>query len=287
MKPHLLKVSPTSAQSFSARRDMMPDVNNRWHYHSALELIYFKRGRGTQFIGDNIKNFSDGDVVLVGRNLPHYWRFDSEYFENSGQTTADIYVVHFEENFWGSSFLDLPENTEIKKVIEQSKQGMQITGNSKATIGNLIVDIVEATGTKKILSLLEALIEISHCKEINYLVSLGFQSNFQDTEKDRIQAIYNYTLTNYKKKIDLKEIAEIAKISPNSFCKFFKSRSRKTYTQFTNEIRIGQACKLLIENQMSVKEICYESGFYNFASFHKCFKDIMGKSPLKYQQEFM
>jgi YesN/AraC family two-component response regulator len=287
MKPHLLKVSPTSAQSFSARRDMMPDVNNRWHYHSALELIYFKKGKGTQFIGDSIKNFNDGDVVLVGRDLPHYWRFDSEYFKQSDEVTADIYVVHFEELFWGNDFLNLPENSDVRKVIANSKRGIQINGKSKKSIADLIVQIIETNGAKKILLLLEALLAINQCKEVNYLVSLGFQCNFQVAEKDRIQAIYNYTISNYKKKIDLKEIAEIATISPNSFCKFFKSRSKKTYTQFTNEIRIGQACKLLIENQMSVKEICYESGFYNFASFHKCFKDITGKTPLKYQQEFM
>jgi YesN/AraC family two-component response regulator len=287
MKPHLLKVSPTSAQSFSARRDMMPDVNNRWHYHSALELIYFKKGKGTQFIGDSIKNFNDGDVVLVGSDLPHYWRFDSEYFKQSDEVTADIYVVHFEELFWGNDFLNLPENSDVRKVIANSKRGIQINGKSKKSIADLIVQIIETNGAKKILLLLEALLAINQCKEVNYLVSLGFQCNFQVAEKDRIQAIYNYTISNYKKKIDLKEIAEIATISPNSFCKFFKSRSKKTYTQFTNEIRIGQACKLLIENQMSVKEICYESGFYNFASFHKCFKDITGKTPLKYQQEFM
>jgi len=287
MKPHLLKVSPTSAQSFSARRDMMPNVNNRWHYHSALELIYLKKGKGTQFVGDNIKNFSDGEVVLVGSNLPHYWRFDHEYFEHSGQLTADVYVVHFEELFWGNDFLNLPENMEIKKVIANAKRGMQINGKFKKVVANLIVEIVESSGVKRILLLLEALLAISQCKEINYLASLGFQCNFQDAEKDRIQAIYNYTISNYKKRIELNEIAEIAKISPNSFCKFFKSRSRKTYTQFTNEIRIGQACKLLIENSMSVKEICYESGFHNFASFHKCFKDIIGKTPLKYQQEFI
>jgi len=286
MKPHLLKVSPTSAQSFSARRDLMPDVNNRWHYHSALELIYFKKGKGSQFIGDSIKNFADGDVVLVGSNLPHYWRFDQEYFESADESAADIYVIHFEEQFWGAEFLNLPENIEIKKVIEQSKQGMQITGDARETLAKLIVKTVETNGTKRIMLLLEALSEIAHCKEVNYLVSLGFQYNFQDDERDRIQAIYNYTISNFKKKIDLREISDIAKMSPNSFCKFFKSRSRKTYTEFTNEIRIGQACKLLIENQMSVKEICYESGFYNFASFHKCFKKITGKSPLKYQQEF-
>ncbi|MCO4293860.1 helix-turn-helix domain-containing protein [Solitalea sp. MAHUQ-68] len=115
---------------------------------------------------------------------------------------------------------------------------------------------------------------------------MGFKYDFLESERERIQAIYNYTNTNYKNKIELKEIAAVAKISPNSFCKFFKSPSRKTYTQFINEIRVGHACKLLIENRLTVKEVCYESGFCNFASFHKYFREITGKSPLKYQQTF-
>jgi AraC-like DNA-binding protein len=286
MKPHLLNVSTNSVDSFSARRDTMPDVNNLWHYHSALELIYIKKGRGTQFIGDSIKNFSDGDVVLVGSNLPHYWRFDPEFFEQTTGESVDVYAIHFKEDFLGAAFIDLPENQELKKIIVQSKQGIKLEGISKAKIASLMPQIIAATGTMRIIKLLEVLTEIANCDEKNMLVSLGFKPNFLENEKDRIQSIYNYTISNYKNKIELKEIAAVAKISPNSFCKFFKTKSRKTYTQFLNEIRVGQACKLLIENDLTVKEICYDCGFYNFTSFHKYFREITGKTPLKYQQAF-
>jgi AraC-like DNA-binding protein len=286
MKPHRLTIPSGSAQSFSSRHDVLPDVNNRWHYHDELELIYIKKGRGTQFIGDSISNFADGDVVLIGSNLPHLWQFDPEYFKEGQTLGVDVYVVHFAKDFWGSSFLSLPENQELNRVIEQSKQGIRIKGASKKTIAGFIVKIVEAAGAQKIIHLMEALLEISHSREADHLVSLGFQYDFQETERDRIQSIYNYTILNYKKKIELQEIAQVAKISRNSFCKFFKSRTGKTYTAFTNEIRIGHACRMLIEDKMSVKEICFECGFYNFASFHKCFKEITGRTPLKYQKSF-
>ncbi|KIA91115.1 transcriptional regulator [Pedobacter kyungheensis] len=286
MKPHLLNVSTNSVDSFSARRDIMPDVNNLWHYHAALELIYIKKGRGTQFIGDSIKNFNDGDVVLLGSNLPHYWRFDPEFFETTDGEPVDVYAVHFKEEFLGKDFLNLPENQEIKRIFAQAKQGIKLEGAAKDKIATLMPQIIEATGTMRIIRLLEVLTVIANCSEKNILVSLGFKPNFLENEKDRIQSIYNYTISNYKKKIELKEIAAVAKISPNSFCKFFKTKSRKTYTQFLNEIRVGQACKLLIENDLTVKEICYDCGFYNFTSFHKYFREITGKSPLKYQQAF-
>jgi AraC-like DNA-binding protein len=287
MKPQLLKVSTTMVQSFNARRDTRPNVNNHWHYHPEVELVYFKKGSGTQFIGDCITQFSTGDVVLVGSNLPHYWQFDEKYFQGDADVTADVSVVHFNENFWGDQFLELPENKEIKNILNKAKRGIQITGENINKVGSLIEQVVFAEGPRKIILLMEVLLAIAGGEENNILASLGFAHNFQESEKDRINAIYNYSIVNFKKKITLDEIAAVANISPNSFCKFFKSRSKKTYSRFINEIRVGSACKLLINNQMNVKEICYESGFYNFASFHKYFKEITGKSPLTYQKYYI
>src|SRR5438132_1285461 len=130
MRPQLLKVSKGPNYSFSVRRDLVPHVNNRWHYHVELELIHFEKGSGTQFVGDSIQRFKPGDVVLVGSNLPHYWRFDDAYFEEESPATADIRVAHFAENFWGESFLHLPENTNIRSVIERARRGLQIPGKT-------------------------------------------------------------------------------------------------------------------------------------------------------------
>jgi transcriptional regulator GlxA family with amidase domain len=114
-----------------------------------------------------------------------------------------------------------------------------------------------------------------------------FKNEFSGLENDRINVVYDYSFTNFKRKIELEEIAAVAGISPNSFCRYFKSRTKKTYSQFIIEIKVGYACKLLIDNKYSVKQICYESGFNNFASFHKYFKLITNKSPLDYKREFI
>ena len=132
--------------------------------------------------------------------------------------------------------------------------------------------------------LMEALMKISSSKQNKAISSIGSRNDFHQSENDRINAIYDYSIANFKRKISMEEMAAVANISPNSFCRYFKSRTRKTYTQFINEIRIGHACKLLLENKINVKQICYESGFHNFASFHKYFKSITGKSPLIYQK---
>ncbi|MFD0939201.1 AraC family transcriptional regulator [Pedobacter boryungensis] len=284
MKPQLLKVSTDLIHSFSARKDVVADINSHWHYHPEVELIYFAKGSGIQFIGDSIESFNSGDVILVGSNVPHYWRFDSITEDDNN---VDVRVIHFNENFWGSEFLDIPENKELKDLLKQSQLGVQIVGTARMEVARLITNVIETNGSRKIINLMEALLSIAATKEVKHLVSMGFKYHFQELEKDRMHSIYNYTISNFKEKIDLKTIAEVAKISPNSFCKYFKSRSKKTYSRFINEIRVSHACKLLMDGKVNVKEVCYDSGFYNFASFHQYFKSITGKSPLQYQKSFL
>jgi AraC-like DNA-binding protein len=286
MRPQLLKVLKGPDRSFSVRRDLFP-INNRWHYHAEIELIHIKKGEGTQFIGDSIKRFKPGDVILVGPNLPHYWRFDDVYYEENTKAIADIRVAHFNENFWGQQFLELPENLCIKSILEKARRGLQITGKIKQKVAELLEELQEIDGPQRIVLLIEALTQIANAKQLVPLSSMGFQPDLVDAEKDRINAIYEYSIRNFKRKIQLEEIAEVANISPNSFCRYFKSRTRKTYSQFLIELRVGHACKLLIENNQCIKRLCYESGFNNFTSFHKYFKMITGKSPLVYQKEFV
>ena len=286
MKPQLLKVSAEPSCSFSVRQDKVPYVNNRWHYHHEIELIYFAEGEGTQFIGDNISLFNSGDVILVGANLPHYWSFDEKYFR-SQILQPNVFVTHFCEDFWGKDFLDIPENRAVKNMLETAKRGLQIIGTTRQIIANELKELVSANGTEKILLLLSALTTIASSGDFRILSSIGFQPNIKKNENDRIDSIYQYSLANYKRKIQMEEVAAVACMSPNSFCRFFKSKTRKTYSNFLIEIRVGVSCKLLIANQLSVKQICYESGFNNFASFHKYFKMITKKTPLNYQKEFM
>lgn len=287
MRPQLLKVSREIRHSFSVRQDLVPYINNRWHYHQEVELIHFRKGEGTQFVGDSIRNFKSGDVVLVGAGLPHYWRFNDVYFSEDERSTVDIRVCHFCENFWGEQFLQLPENIKIKNVLEKAKRGLQITGKTRTVVAEFLDVLLHTEGPHRIMLLTQALTAIAECEEAIPLSSIGFKHELPDAEHDRINAIYDFSLKNFKRPIQLDEIASVANISPNSFCRYFKSKTSKTFSQFLIEVRVGYACKLLIENKMSIKQLCFESGFNNFTSFHKYFKLITGKSPLNYQKEFI
>ncbi|PVY43739.1 AraC family transcriptional regulator [Pontibacter virosus] len=287
MKSHLVKISTTPTQSFSTRQDKVPFINNRWHYHPELELIHIKQGEGLQFVGDSIQRFSSGDLLLIGSNLSHYWRFDDVYFGDAPTVRADVRVTHFCENFWGETFINLPENKLIKATLEKAKLGMQITGQTRQTVGHLLDESLRAEGARRIILLLEILDLISRSDQTQVLSSIGFKMKHEKAEEERIGRIYEYSLANFRSKIELQEIAAVAYLSHNSFCRYFKSKTRKTYSQFLIEIRVGQACKLIMENSLDMKQVCYESGFNNLTSFYKCFKKITGKSPLLYQKEFL
>jgi AraC-like DNA-binding protein len=287
MKPQLLKISKYPNESFSVRHDLMPSMNNKLHYHAEVELIYFNQGEGTQFIGDNISAFAPGDLLLVGANLPHYWRFDGRVITETSDLQADVKVAHFTENFFGEYFLNLPENKRLKFVLQQANRGIRIRGASAVKVAGYLEDMLQAEGTDRLILLMQSLLEIARCADLELLSSLGYAQLQEEVVDDRIRDVYAYTYANYKTKISLEEIAAVARISPTSFCRYFKSLTHKTYSQFLTEMKVGKACKLLIDNAMDIKQVCYESGFHNFASFHKSFKQITGKSPLTYQKYFM
>jgi AraC-like DNA-binding protein len=286
MKPQLLKVNNAPAHSFSVRHDVYPYINNLWHYHPEVELIHINKGNGTQFVGDNIKRFASGDIVLIGSQLPHYWRYDDAYFKPGTTMMADAAVIHFAENFWGEHFLNLPESKPIKTLLEKARRGIHIQGKTAKAAASIIRKLTSSDGIQRIIMLMELLSVIAASDELVFLSSIGFSHDLNDMENERINAIYEYSLANFRRKIQLSEIADIARISENSFCRYFKSRTRKTYSQFLIEIRVGDACKMLIENRLSIKQICFECGFKNLVGFHKYFKLITGKSPLSYQREY-
>ncbi|WAC12743.1 AraC family transcriptional regulator [Dyadobacter pollutisoli] len=283
MKPQLLKVPTAPAYSFSVRQDKIPNLNNRWHYHPEIELIHFHRGSGTQFVGDSIKRFGKGDIVLVGSNLPHYWRDDEQDLNKSPYST----VIHFSPDFWGDRFLELAENKPIRQILEKAQRGLLLSGGLHQKVALLMDKILRAEGTDRIIVLLEMLLCVSRSDDYSELSSMGYQSDLSESDSDRINAIYNYTLSRFNQKITLSEIAGVAGMVPNAFCRYFKSRTGKTYSQFLTEIRVGHSCRLLMESDISIKQLCFESGFMNFSCFHKRFKSVTGQSPQGYRHAFI
>ena len=287
MKAHLLKVSPQSLRSFSIRRDNVSYFYNQYHYHPEIELLFIDKGTGTQFVGDSIQRFQDGDLLLIGSNCPHYLRSDNIYFQNNPDLGVSAVVIHFDPAIFGSDFFELVENRYVKQLLEKSKLGLRITGKTKTAIVKQMLHMLEDSKNNPILELLKLLDSLSQSPEIDMLATRILEHNPSDKETARLNSIYNFSAKHFKRKITIEEIAEVANLSSNSFCRYFKNRTRKHFSYFLNEIRVEYACKLIKENQFQVTQVCYEAGFNNFPNFNNAFKKITGKTPLQYSKEFI
>lgn len=284
MRPQLIRVFTDPTSSFSIRKNIVPDMYNQLHYHPEIEIVCIEEGSGTHFIGESISRYKAGDIIMIGSNVPHFWKCESNDDGAYQKPVTKATVVHFQRDFWGNAFLDLQENAYIKMLLEKSRQGIVLQGTTRDKVASLLTRMLNATGGDKIILLLNVLNTIAVCDKLQFLSSTD-TNNITD-EDDRIDNVVKYSMMHFNRRIDLEEIAAVAYISPNSFCRFFKSRTNKTFSQFLIELRVHHACKLLKEIKLNTKQVCCESGFNNFANFHKCFKQITGKSPIEYQKEF-
>ncbi|PTQ95753.1 AraC-like DNA-binding protein [Mucilaginibacter yixingensis] len=288
MKPHFLKVAVKPQNSFSIRHDILPTFRGIWHYHPELELHYVIKGEGVRFIGDNISNFSAGEVTLLGENLPHCWRCKEEYFVPESDLNVEVIVIHFLPDCLGRYLLNLPEAYLLPKLFEKAKSGMSFTGKARTELTKLMHQAVEATNIDRIivlLSILKVLAETDEFDNITLSPSDFHQSNESDTI--RLNKVCSYTLANYKKEIGLQEIAAIGNLSVTSFCRYFKLMTKKTYSDFLTEIRISHACRFLIEDKMPTEVLCFECGFNNVSNFYRHFKKVTNMTPLEYKRKYL
>ncbi|WP_207425461.1 AraC family transcriptional regulator [Pedobacter sp. SYSU D00535] len=288
MKPLFHKVPVKLQSSFSIRHDVKPNFGTIWHYHPELELHYNISGEGVKFIGDNISNFSPGEIILLGENLPHTWRCNEEYFQGTPDLNIEAIVIHFLPDCLGKYLLTLPEAYLIPKLYEKAKSGMIFYGATKEKLARLMVSANEATNLDKIIVLLSILKTMAETEEYKTIVT-GQTAFYQSTESDtiRLNKVCTYTLSNYKKDITLEEIASISNLSVTSFCRYFKMMTKKTYYDFLIEIRISHACRALVEDKLPTEVICFDCGFNNVSNFYRHFKKVTGITPLEYKRKYL
>ena len=190
MNPIFLKVPAQSSGSFSVRQETAPNINSWWHYHPEIELIHIVHGEGSLFVGDTMHHFCAGDVVLLGSNLPHYWRFELKKKIGSVYST----VIHFVDNFWGKHFGELPEMLKIRTLIEKSSQGICLRGESAQEASKLIDKTYRTEGLSRVASLLETLDNISRCYDFQILSSIAHSHSPSVLTDTRIRNVLDFTL---------------------------------------------------------------------------------------------
>ncbi len=287
MKPELRQITSTPQQSFLFRKDVGSQMVNNWHYHPEIELLYIKRSAGTWLIGDHIGPFQSGDMVLLGSNLPHCFRHEYDQIVKRDDKAGETICIKFMPGIFGNHFINLPEIKMLYELLLNCNHGLKLTGKTKESIALMIDKMPDITPGKKLISLLSILEEIAENKEYTALSSKGFIQSASDTNQDKIKLVFEYTFTHFNERISLDQVAALLNMTRQSFCRYFKNKTKKTYVQFLMEVRIGYACRLLMDDEKNVAEISYESGYNNVSHFNHQFKLITKKSPMEYRKDYL
>lgn len=270
-------------KKLNIHRRHVPCLDSAWHYHPEIELLYISQSNGIRFVGDSVSPFYPGDLVLVGSYLPHLWRNDPSYYkENSIQKVKTI-VTKFKRDFLGNEIFKIPEFSGVNRLLDESKFGICFGENAGKRLHKDIMMLPDLPQVEQQLKLLNILYELSLVKDKTILSSSDMRQSTTESS-ERIDTVLKYISDNYASNINLEDIAGVACMTTNSFCRFFKKTTNKSFTQFLNEIRIRNASRLLIQDSSPVSEICYIVGFNSITNFNKQFKQIMGVTPKGFRE---
>jgi AraC-like DNA-binding protein len=283
MKPILFRNLIAENESFHVQEDRLRHFYDFFHYHPELQITLILKSSGSVIVGDKVCSFTEGDLFLFGPDLPHVFR-DSHQQNTAIADPMGMHAifVYFKSNSFGEHFFQLPENHLIKEMLQKSSRGIRFSGIIKEEVKEKLVSLTKKKGTELLIAFFEILHVMSQHKESEFLSSISFMEKVEDAENTRIEQVMRHVMKNFNREISLEEVAKISAMSVTSFCRFFKQRTRKTFTEFVNEVRVGHACKELLYSHSNINEVAYRCGFNNISNFNRQFKAITGLTPSEY-----
>ncbi|RLD49916.1 MAG: hypothetical protein DRI97_17515 [Bacteroidetes bacterium] len=276
------KIQVPNQHSFISREIQLSERLPKIHSHKNFELNYIVSGSGRRIVGDNISSFEKGDLVLLGPELPHSW----EILESQKNIPPSCITTHFYENIIGSDFFNIPELEDVENLLKQANRGVSFKGSKIKRIGARLENLVNLESLESYIELLHIFNDLLRVETFEYLTSaINLPEKFTK-DLDRINSVYEYVFLNIEEGIKLEDVADLLHMAPGSFCRYFKKKTKLTFTQYVKGVRIGIAAKMLIETEKSITQICYDSGYNSLANFNHYFKSLMNKTPSEYRKNF-
>ena len=285
MKPVLEYLPREAKESFVVKFFDYAYYPTPWHYHPEFELVLVTESTGKRFIGDQIKDFAPGDLAFIGPNLPHHYRNDARYYKEGSASRSKSIVVHFLEKSLGEDFLKLPETEKIRQLFAHSHRGLEVTGKTNEVINDKLFELLKLKGLERWLKLVEILNILAESEELAFISNHAMQGHHQK-DSDRLSSAVEIVMESFQTEIKLEEVAAKVKMTVPSFSRYFKQRTRKTFSAFVMEIRLSHASKLLVEDKQSVAEVCFASGFNNLSNFNRQFKNFYKMNPMEFKKQF-
>lgn len=276
------KIFVSHEHSFITRKLQMYQDSHKVHSHNNFELNYITSGSGKRIVGNSIMSYAEGDLVLLGPNIPHCW----DVLVTGKVTPPECIVTHFYENIIISDFFNIPELEEIVALLKNAGNGIWFKGKKTEKVGLVLKKMVTLKGLERYVELLKVFNLLLQIEERENLALPSSLPNFYDRDHDQINKIYEYVFKNVQTGIKLKEASALVFMESGSFCRYFKKKTNQTFMGYVKYVRIGIAAKLLAETDKQITQICYECGYKNLANFNLYFKTIMKKTPSEYRKDF-
>ena len=283
MKPAFESLSSSKNQSFLVRKFEEESFSAPYHFHPEYELTFILSGTGTRYVGANMNDFHPGDFVLLGSSLPHCWK--TEHTKKKEKSSS--VVIQFQEAFLGSDFFSKPEMTTIQQLLHNSNNGLHFTGDTEWYKKKMLQLYEEKNSCRKTILLLDLLHQLSLTTTYQLLEKQQSQTTLSPAEQQRIHVVMAYIVEHFKTEVSLSAAASAVNMAPQSFCKYFKKLTRKTFMEAVTDYRIDYAAQQLIHTNHSISQIGFDSGFNDISNFHKTFKARMQLSPLSYRNTFL
>ena len=285
MKAVLKKTETESDKKLVIEKRDVPGFDVTWHFHPEFELLYISKGSGVRFVGNHVSPFYPGELVLVGAYLPHLWRNDPTYYASESKKSVSAIVAKFTKDYMGNDIFQVPEFIGIKKLLEDSKFGISFSKEVSKNLEVELMNLANLSSPEQYLSFFNLLYKLSltDSKNRTTLSSIDLRQSIRGSS-GRIDTVLRYISDNYNTNIALDEISNVACMTPNSFCRFFKKMTNKSFTQFLNEIRIRNASRLLIKDNIPISEVGYVVGFNSITNFNRKFKLITGCTPKEFRE---
>lgn len=256
-----------------------------WHYHNNYEISFITEGTGKRIVADSIEEFQPGDLVFIGRNLPHVWIAEKEQRVISGRTLEMVFL-QFSANILFPQLLALPEFGYVKKSLELSERGIQIVGQTLNEVSEIMLQLPYLKGFDRINHFYRLMDIIGKSNSNIQLASEEYMRKKFTTGNRRIALLHDYLMNHYREEIDLKKLAELVNMAEGSLCRFFKMNVGTSIFDYLNQIKVEFACKLLMDPDLGIVDVCLDSGFNNLSHFNKQFRKNTGVTPTEYRKRF-
>lgn len=277
------QISFPGTESVKVKMNDITQFTFPWHAHNEYEIVYILESIGTRYIGDSFDKFKKGDLVLIGSGLPHFYKTDTTYLQENPSKSVKAVVVQFPAavvSGWGN----IPEMKTIIYLLQRSARGLIFNLPEKAPIKQTLRSLHKKNGLDRLLSTVAILQQLANTK-FDYASGSQYSAEMFLEKDTRLIKILDYLNRNYLKALKLKQVSELFGMNTTAFCRYFKTKTSKTFIEYIQELRIGYACQLLTQHEISIKEVAFESGFNHLSYFNRAFKRIKGITPSAYIQQ--